>query len=277
VRVLTWNVNCFNPGRRFDKRTLLNLEPWDIALLQEVRPDHFDAFTEAGFFTGISAVDLAGGSWDSRAHGAAVLVREPWEITGSGLLPVDVSSVENPEWLRARGIWATIAGPSGEVTVASAHMRNAANGEVEAKMAHYRSLAGWISTVTPPLVLGMDANTWNEWVEPAPSASLDDSDPFAEEHRFVSAGASHGLLDVLVRHLTENRPDLLERRRILGAIGEDGALEVTYERSRSGHTKVNRMDRIYASPVLAVTDVRTLYSDALTVGSDHAMVIADLK
>lgn len=36
------------------------------------------------------------------------------------------------------------------------------------------------------------------------------------------------------------------------------------------------MDRIYVSSDFTVRDVETLYDDSLTVGSDHALVVADL-
>lgn len=36
------------------------------------------------------------------------------------------------------------------------------------------------------------------------------------------------------------------------------------------------MDRLYVSPDFEVRDVETLYDEALTVGSDHAVVVAEV-
>lgn len=271
MRIATWNVNCFNPGRRHDKRTLLELEQWDVALLQEVNIETFEAFTETGEFTGVSAIDLVGGAWSSRAHGAAILVRPPWSITGASLVPFEAEP-----WLRARAVSCVVSDGSRSITAASMHMRNAAADGREAKMAHYRAMNAWIVDQSGSVVVGIDTNSWSDWVDPAPADTLDPRDPFADEHRFVDTESSHGLRDVLVDHLIQNRPDVIERRRALGAIGADGALEVTYQRAHGNHVRTNRMDRIYASPSLTANDVRTLYTDALTVGSDHALVIADL-
>lgn len=271
MRIATWNVNCFNSGRRFDKRKLLELEDWDVALLQEVGASTLEAFTESGEFAGVSAVDLAGGAWSGRAHGAAILARSPWTISTPSLL-----AIEGEPWLRARAKSDVISDGTRSDMVGSMHMRNAAADGSEAKMAHYRAMNSWILEQTGTVMVGIDTNFWTEWLEPATAETLDDRDAFADEHRFVDAVCSHGLRDVLVDHLVRNRPELIERRRALGAVGPDGALEVTYQRAHSNHVKVNRADRIYASPSLTVNEVRTLYSDALTVGSDHAQVIADL-
>lgn len=271
LRVATWNVNCFTAGRREDKRRLLELEDWDIALLQEVGPNTFEAFTETGEFRGMSGIDLVGGSWGRNAHGAAVLCRDSCSLTEAGVVPVD-----GDNRLEARITWGAVETTAGPIRVASAHMRNAAGNGAEAKMAHYRALHDWVTAAPRPTVLGIDTNSWTDWVDSAPAGSEAGDDPYSDEHRFVRAEATHGLRDVLVDHVLNNRPDLLERRRLLGAVGADGALEVTYQRAKGNWPRVNRMDRIYASPDIAVDDVRTLYADALTVGSDHALVVAHL-
>ena len=280
MKIATWNVNCWNPARRFHKVKLLELEPWDVALLQEVGPETFEAFVDGTGFSGVSAIDLVGGPWAKRSHGVAILVRPPWSITDAAVLPTDDAGTEPDNWLRARAISATITGPGHQMTVASVHTLNAAGkGEererkIAEKMAHYRSIASWAVAAPRPLIVGMDVNGWEDW---AAEREVDPVDAFADQRRFLGVGADHGLRDVLVDHLLHNRPDLLERRRALGAEGEDGSLEVTYQRSANNYPRTNRMDRIFASAELRVTDVRTLYSDALTVGSDHALVIAELS
>lgn len=159
--------------------------------------------------------------------------------------------------------------------MASVHTLNAAGSGAAtvAKMRHYRSLRAFGTTVAQPLVIGTDANAWYDRVDPQP---VDHTHEHTDHALFDHAAAAHGPRDVPADHLVRNRPDLLERRRRLGAEADDGALEVTYQRSRNTHPRVNRVDRILASEVLRPADVRTLYSDALTVGSDHALIVADL-
>lgn len=275
MRVATWNVNCFNPGRAADKLRLLELESWDVALLQEVNEATFATFTGRADIAGKWAVELVGGAWSSRAHGVAILARPPAHIVDWMLLPIDGASAEE----RALAMAATIVVDGREVTVASAHMPNAAGtgGErrrrIERKMRHYRCLSEWCSGVECPLVVGADTNTWSD--SAVPLAHGEDH-PFAEEHRFVGLEPDHRLVDVYREHLVRNRPDLLERRRQLGAEGPDGALAATHVRG-GNHPRVNRMDRIYASRHFRAVDVATLYEDALTVGSDHALIIATLE
>lgn len=280
MRVVTWNVNCWNPGWRERKRRLLELEPWDVALLQEVGPETFETFVEMDDVTGVSAIDLVGGPWRNRSHGTAVLVRGSFRITDHGLMPLLEADPASDPWRCARAMWATVETPSGPVLAASIHTLNAAGrGEdrerkVAEKMAHYRSIAAWVGSDRHRLVVGLDANEWRDWSEPV---VVEADDPFADQASFLAIGADHGLRDVLVDHLVRNQPELLARRQALGAEGGDGALAVTYQRSKGYPPRVNRMDRILVSPDLVPDDVRTLYEDALTVGSDHAMVIADLR
>lgn len=283
LRVATWNLNCFTPSRREQKRKLLELEAWDVALLQEVDPTTFELLVDHEEFSGVSAIDQAGRWWGGRSHGAAILVRDSVTIRSCDVLPVEgIDASSSDKWdvaLRCRALWARASTPLGDMTFASAHMSNAAgDGEVRVartanKMRHYRSLSSLVSSAPRPLVIGMDVNSWPDQVDPWP---VDPTDPFVDEHRFVVPRADHGLRDALVEHLVNNKPEILARGRSLGAEGLDGALDVTYQRSGSNRPQVNRMDRIYVSDEFTVTDVRSLYADALTVGSDHALVIATL-
>ena len=140
------------------------------------------------------------------------------------------------------------------------------------KMRQFRAIESWAATVDIPLVIGMDINGWHDFATTDDFTS-DDSANFDDQARFLAPGASHGLVDV-AREVLLRDPERLARRRALSAVAEDGALDVTYSRWQG---KVNRMDRIFVSDDFTPRDVRTLYSDGLTAGSDHAMVLADLR
>lgn len=271
MRIASWNVNLFNTNRRWDKLRLLELEDWDVALLQEVTPETFEVFTDETGFDGVAGLDLVDGEWSRRSHGVVVLVRRPWTISAATVIPVD----DEPR-IRARAISAVVTDGSTSLSVASMHMRNAAGDGREAKMAHYEAMHDWALRQDGPLVIGIDANSWWDRLESVSEEVLDGVGDWSQEHRFVAPNARHGLRDALVDYLTRVRPDVVERRRALGAIGEDGALQVTYQRSKNGHIRTSRMDRVYVSSHFEVGEVRTLYSDALTVGSDHAMTIVEL-
>lgn len=279
MRIATWNVNTFNPRRAADKLRLLELVDWDVALLQEVGVSTFETFA-SGPFRGVHAIGALGGPWDERAHGVAILVRGLHSIEESNLVPIEPDATgEADQWRRARIMSARVRLGETVLTVASFHAPDAAGvgdervRKIGVKMRLFRALDAWVRAAPRPLVVGMDGNVWTDSLDPMP---LDPKDAFYDQHRFHDAGADHGLHDVLHEHLRSNRPEVLERRRRLGVKPEDGALVVTYQRARNNHPRVNRMDRIYASSDFRVRDVETLYDEALTVGSDHAMVVADV-
>jgi len=280
MKVLTWNVNCFTANRVAQKLRLLELTEWDVALLQEVGETTFATLTDCTGFEGVHALALTGGAHSHRDHGAAILVRDG-HIADPELFDLHdglgYDEVGSPS---ARAVRATASIQGIDVRIASLHAYDAAGQDPEhrdrkraRKQRFYGTVNAWCCAQSGPTVLGGDFNTW--W-DPAESVPVDPNDPFAEEQRFVVPGAAHGLVDVQLAHFRSNDPAALERRRQLGAVGLDGALAVTYQRSSRQHPKVNRMDRIFASHEFAVRSVDTNYGDALTVGSDHALVTAEL-
>lgn len=274
----TWNVNAFNPARAADKANLLGLVAWDVALLQEVGVETFRVFREAGF-TGVHALDFFEGPHGPRAHGVAILVRGDGVLHDPALISLGVPT-DAPDPLRhaTRALAARLEFGDQSLSIASFHAPHAAHRDPERKRqlraeknAAYTALEHWIAQAPRPLVLGMDGNVWTE---PAPMASLPPGAAACNEALFHASDAGHGLRDALVEHFKRNRPELLDRRRALGLNPLDGALSVTYQRGTNNHPKVNRMDRIHLSDEFTVHDVETLYEDALTVGSDHGMVVA---
>ncbi|GAB4116338.1 MAG: hypothetical protein OHK0013_50050 [Sandaracinaceae bacterium] len=281
LRIATWNVNAFNPARAADKLRLLELIDWDVALLQEVGASTFGTFTSATF-RGVHALPLVEDYQGAKAHGVAVLVKDGTSIAEHALIPIGESDARDDPRYRARLLHARLRVGAMELDVASFHAPHAAASDPEkarrfrdSKNAVYRALDAWVRARRGSgLVVGMDGNVWNDATE---AMQLPPDDERYAERSFHDPAATHGLRDALLDHLRHNRPDLLERRMRLGHDPKDGALAVTYQRSSNNHPKVNRMDRIYVSEGFVVRNVDTLYDEALTVGSDHAMVVAELQ
>jgi endonuclease/exonuclease/phosphatase family metal-dependent hydrolase len=279
LRIATWNVNAFNPARAGDKLRLLDLIEWDVALLQEVGGTTFATFT-SGPLRGVHALQLVEGYSGKKAHGVAILVKGDAELAEQTLIPLDDDGALDPRY-SARALHARLRLRGANLCVASFHAPHAAAKDPaqrqqyrDRKNAVYRALDRWVREQATPLIVGMDGNVWNDATEPM---QLPPDDERFAERTFHDPAATHGLRDAFLEHLRGNRPDLLRRRQLLGHNPNDGALAVTYQRSSNNHPKVNRMDRIYVSPELVVRNVETLYDEALTVGSDHAMVVAELE
>ena len=57
----------------------------------------------------------------------------------------------------------------------------------------------------------------------------------------------------------------------------NGPLAVSYRRGAGAKRFDCRYDAIYATPDFEVSNVRYLYDESIAAGSDHAMVVADLR
>ena len=142
---------------------------------------------------------------------------------------------------------------------------------VKVRAAYHAGIAQWLASRAGPVVFGIDAHA-PEVDHPDQRRSVFRS-PAPEgggpgEDQLLGADATHGLMDVLRRHLG-GRPDQLAQ---IAARNPDGPLAV----SRCVAGRPARHDHIWATPDLRVLDVRYLYEEAVSTGSDHAMVLADI-
>ena len=264
MRVLTWNINCFTQERTDDKMALLDALDWDVALLQEVGREPFKRLMRVDGVEGIEALASIGGEHHRRPHGAAILSRigPPVAAETLGTLPIT-----------ERFLAASIDVDGRAVRFAAWHAPNAAGDGIATKMRGFRDVAGWAArTVTSGghVVLGADTNSWEAGWDQQP---LDEEDAFAEEHRFVLEPTPHGLRDALRAVLSadpERLAALLGRR-------PGRSLATTYVRGTRNRPVAERMDRIFISSAVAANDVEHHLGDAVAVGSDHAVVIADLS
>jgi endonuclease/exonuclease/phosphatase family metal-dependent hydrolase len=285
LTVGTWNICGQSSGRTARKAKLLELEHWDVVLLQEVRAI---AFKEISLALGLGhdpegpsgalGMAMSDPGKGGRSHGAAVLVRPPWRIIDRRLLPLDDGGdggIVDPALL-ARSVCCRITDGQREVHVVSMHAQDQASDDPERtkhrkKMLQFRSIDSWVRAAMVPMVAGVDINGWHDFAVVDDVEGLESLD---DQAQFLAPGAEHGLIDVAREVLVRDDPERLRRRRALGAVGEDGALEVTFSRYQG---RVNRMDRIFVSPDLYPVRSRTLYEDGLTAGSDHALVLAELE
>jgi endonuclease/exonuclease/phosphatase family metal-dependent hydrolase len=137
------------------------------------------------------------------------------------------------------------------------------------KLRQKERIAAWLRDRTGPVVFGMDANTpkWDRH-DFADTEWWDD-----REAVLHGVERAHDLRDVYREHLSQNP----EERARIGGERPDGPLQVSFERGRGSSKTACRYDFIYASPEFVVRSASYLYDDALTAGSDHALIIAELE
>ena len=85
--------------------------------------------------------------------------------------------------------------------------------------------------------------------------------------------APHGLRDAF-RDVLARDP---QRLAAILARRPGRSLATTYLRGRSNNAVAERMDRIFVSGEVQVRDVEHHFADAVAVGSDHAVVVAELS
>jgi endonuclease/exonuclease/phosphatase family metal-dependent hydrolase len=262
LTVVTWNVNCFNPGRTGEKASLLASLDWDVALLQEVGRRPFERFAELEGVEGAEALALTGGLHHKRPLGAAILSRIG-PLTDLEVLPgLPVTE---------RFLAASVAVDGVPVRFASWHAPNAAGNGAETKMVGYAEVTRWAADQPAgvDVVLGADTNSWEAgWEQPAP---IEPSD-FFEEHRFLHEPTPHGLRDAFRAVLADDP----ERLAGLLARRPGRALATTYRRGTKNDPVAERMDRLFVSAGISCHDVEHHFADAVAVGSDHALVRARL-
>lgn len=265
VRVGSWNLRF---GRADD--SLVAAQDLDLLCLQECTPQAFERF-RSHFDWGFSAMDPAWlrGITTTRSHGVAVLGRS--SLQPSVLPPM--ASLLAPEKLLAVEVEPSDGEP---VTVASYHAYAGRKGDDELDKPRLTSqVASWLGTVTGAAVLAMDANSpWVDHPDPESVECCFDV-PGAREyerHLLHPTEKVHRLEDVLRTWLAA-RPEELAAIR---AERPSGPLAVSHRTGRSAARPGNprRYGHIYASPELGVADVRYLYDEAISAGSDHAMVTA---
>lgn len=271
MRVVLWDVRVGGDRRL----PLLERIGADVLLLLAVSKASARAWSRRwrGRYHTTVGLDLADSS-QARPHGA--MIASTWPIADAQVL----QELPRPE----RGLVAHIDHPAGPLTAVSWGTPNAAGDGRETKMAAYGHMMALLQQLPPPLILGVDTNSWYDpvmSVSPSPS-----DDPFFDEHRLLARDAPHGLRDVH-RELVDADP---ARGRLLADLYPHGPLATTFIRRPHGRPRaiargfdaglafgLDRMDRLFVSAGITPLACEHLYHEAIDAGGDHAAVVADLE
>ncbi len=94
-----------------------------------------------------------------------------------------------------------------------------------------------------------------------------------DEPVLLGAEPWHDLVDVyriFLKQHPEMLKEILEKR-------PEGPLAVSHIRGNKQKYTPSRYDFIYATPDIKIINVQYLFDEALAVGSDHALVLAELE
>lgn len=249
---------------------------WDIATLQEVPRDYINIHFK-NCDTAFSLDLLPGGYRDQSSgktvkHGTAILCRNGYWIDDMSLVP-KATNAKSPKGKPEFAISAKVSGQA-DLTVISVHIPNGADYPVPLKQDCYRSLVELLSRTTGPIVIGMDANSWdNSEVKlpptPTPRPAGSSDHPHYQDRLFFSSEPSHKMRDAYY--------DIMQREpeRYAAIISENpyGPLAVSHKRRGTP----DRFDRMMVSPDVTVDSCDYDYESGKRGGSDHGTVIADLQ
>lgn len=261
-RFASWNLN--GRKRPSGHATLLRSLRCDLAALQEVTVAHHEAMVASGLFDwaafSLDRRPAVQGEGGHRRLGCALYGRAPLRLRGFELIP----SLPFPE----KALAAAVSFHDCELTCCSFHVPpGASHGRL--KVDTMRELAAYLARKPSRTIVGIDGNTpkrerWNieenEWWRDGESLLL-------------GPQPRHGLQDAF-RLVLAREPAY---RRFLQRCSPEGPLDVSFVRGHGSRSARCRYDFIYVTPDIEPLFVQYRYSDALLAGSDHAIVIADLR
>lgn len=271
VRVMLWDVRVGGDRRL----PLIERVDADIVLLLGVSRASGRSWSQRwrGRYFTACGLDRAE-SPQQRPHGAMIASR--WELSDVSVL----EELPRPE----RGLSARVSHPEGSLQVFSWGTPNAAGDTRPVKQAAYRIMNNHLRTLSGPVVVGVDTNTWGDPPTPESQGPIDPD--WADEHQFIARGADHGLTDVY-RELVDRDP---HRAQLLQHLRPAGPLDPTFIRRPHGRSRaiargtgageafgLDRMDRVYVSSSIVPLACEHLYHEAIDAGGDHAAVVADLE
>jgi len=288
LRVVSWNLHAAAIGRLDAKIELLEEVRPDLVLLQEIsrpvyrallpNPMAYERQYERPrlFSWGALSTDLTRPRGSEQRLGCAVLGTQGTELLVAEPLSASVFDVDDPRrpGMLRRTVAAQVAVRGGTtVTACSFQARpTPRDPRVVLRPAFQAGVAQWLTHTTGPIIIGIDARA-PEIDHPDPRRSVfRSSAPEGGGHgedQLLGADPTHALIDVFRQHL-QRQPDQFAR---ITAQRPDGPLAV----SRRVAGRPARHDHIWATLDVDVLDVRYLYEEAVSTGSDHALVLADLR
>lgn len=295
LRVVSLNLRAYFYGSRDgvgDLARLIADQRADVALLQECRRPWFDAICESTGLDGIHAHDVDPPLPAQPPDGCAIAVREPleirrtWRVPPEAFQPMRVAEEidevtppgheEMPGNLAcryaARNVFAEIDIDSLRFVAAALHAtpgtsRVRKNGPRvhEWKPFFHGAIAVEVARQKYPFVFAIDAN--EPLAETANSVTFhwaDDRSGFRKMDALLGLQPLHRGRDLQRESLASSG---------LRAKGDD-YLELTHT-LRGGAGR--RFDSIWATPEFELEGFETYFADAQAAGTDHALLVADLR
>lgn len=263
IIVASWNVNGWHTIRD-EQLDLLDRTGVEVALLQEVTPASMARLAEAGWH-GASALGLLPQDHVEREgvrprFAAAVVTRGPAVVDAVSVVPGAPSAV--------RTMVGDVTLGDRTVHVVSAALPPGSQWGRAPKVAQAGALAQHLAAQDRPCVVGMDRNgpKHEAWVA-AETQWWPQDDP-----GFFAEDAPHGLRDVLLSWFAAYPAEAARAR----AERPEGPPAVSYMAKCAHPPLPRRYDVVLASPQLAINQVDYRYTEATAVGSDHALVTANL-
>lgn len=293
LRVLSLNLCAYFRTSPFNglAQLIASHEP-DIALLQECRRGWLDAICEAAGLEGVHSHDAPPEQPRWPRDGCAVAVRPPlqidrtWRIPGGDFQPeavraeIDEETPPDHEVLperlacrySARTLLAELVVDARSFVACSFHA-SPGTGKVgqgsrtihEWKPFFHGAVALELSRTKQPFIFGIDAN------EPL-SETLEAIDFHWEEGR-PGALKLDALLGIEPRHRAR---DLLRESLLRSGRAPAGSDHLALTHTIRGGGK-RRFDQIWATPEFDLEALATYYDEALAAGTDHALVVAEVR
>jgi len=266
LRFITWNLKGGDP-RQLELLEALVTDKCVVAL-QEVSPSFVEPLHRWEHLDWMRcAFELRPPrKYDGKNRELATVVG----ATG-GMHPIGMELVPDT-LLPERTLAVTVQSPAGPFVACSFHAL-AGTSFRTGKILMFRALTRWLEAQTLPVVFGVDRNAPKtdhpddsqiEWYWPGDT----------REPLIFGTGAPHGCKDAYRQLLAANPAQLDEIRRARPY----GPLATTYERGESDDERTPcRYDAIYVSPHFEVGAMQHEYAAALEAGSDHGLVVADLR
>lgn len=247
--------------RPVDQLRLLADQHPDILLLQDVGPSAVRAVVDSRLW------EHTADTWSfplssqtvARRGGCLIAATDDWVLTLALPTPDELPSV--------RTLAVTAVHTGSALTLLSCYAPTNTGPGRKVRPGYFSTLASWLSAMTAPVVLGMDAN--GPCVD---HPGIEQSRWWTEEEALV-LGAGARTSDVLRLWYADHPAELKRRVRYY----PNGPLADSYHRGRRGKYLRCRYDSIRVSPGISVTDIRYLYKEAVQAGSDHALVITDIE
>jgi hypothetical protein len=299
LRIVSLNLRA-TPNRRAAALAplieLLARHQPDVVLLQECRAGWTELVCGELGLSGVSTHQLLDGTTGLPADGCAIAVRAPFRIVSAlplqerMFMPATIEALIGPDTppgyeqlpgellvpFRARSLIARIADGLHQFAAGSFHATPGTGrfgpkpGTVVRswKPFFHGGVAAALAGIASPFVFAIDSNEPRSETLDSVTFHWRDGRPGARKFAaLLGLEPVHRGRDLLRDHLhTRGLPT-----------AADSYLSLTYTTHGGGRAGRRRFDSMWASPEFGLHEFSTQYEDALTAGTDHAMLVADLE